>query len=295
MFIQEKNKIRLKIFTVVFFMFHSLFFTPQYCRAQNASQQHNPLPLAVLKIDEGKKTGKKQHDTAYSRIFFAASIGVGIPGLNFGAPSLYKYNSNNSTDSTHTPGYAKTGFQFNFKGGYYFNENWGAMLQIGGNMNGFNSEEFRTDSYLPQYNYTNVSGTSHYIGSYLAGVVFNMPEGVASTCKKLSMNFHLLAGLMTARYSTVTATYLDSLNVSHTSVKTLNSTSSFAFDLGGGVAYHFSHLIGVNINLDALAGNPQFKGYSNASPGGSQATATYNIGMSTLLINFSIGIVLTLK
>lgn len=275
----------------VYWIISALLFS-HFTYGQNIPQQSVSLPFATLKIDEAKNTSKKSNDSTHSKIFIGGAIGAGIPGFNYGATSLYKYNTNNTTDTAHTPGYAKTGFQFNLKGGYYFNENWGAMLQIGGNMNGFNSEAFQANTYLSQYNDVSVSGTSQYIGSYLAGVIFNMPPGVASTCKKISINFHLLAGLMTARYSTVTATYKDSLNISHSSVTTFKQASAFGFDFGSGVMYHFTNLVGMDFNLEALAGNPAFKGYTVT--GNLPATVTYNIGMSTLIINFSVGIVLNL-
>ncbi len=261
---------------------------------QNTSQPSQPLPFAVLKIDES--AANKSHDSAYSKIFIGGAIGAGMPGFSYGATSLYKFNPNGNSDTLHTPGYAKTGFQFNFKGGYYISDHTGIMIQIGGNMNGFNSEGFKTNSYLSNYSNVSVSATSHYIGSYLAGVIFNMPVGVASTCDKLSINFSVLAGLMTAHYSTVSATYTDSMNVTHSTVTKIQTASAFAFDMGTGVMYNFSHLIGLDLNFDLLAGNPAFTSYTITETGGS--SVTYNnrtIGMSTILFNTSLGIVLTLK
>jgi hypothetical protein len=195
--------------------------------------QNNNTPIHGIPIDGiagngGKKNGNKSYDSSsHSKIFIGIDIGAGIPGLNYG-----KADSIGNNDASHITGYAKTGFQFNIKGGYYFTPNFGAMLQVGGNMNGFNTEAFQQTGYLFQYSNVTVSATSNYIGSYLAGFIFNMPPDEASTWNKLSVNFHILAGLMTARYSTITATYTDSLKASHSSVTSFQSAIAFEVDMG---------------------------------------------------------------
>jgi len=222
-----------------------------------------------------------------NKIFIGVEAGAGIPLLNYGLPAYLPYNQ----DPAFQTGYAATGLHFNVNAGYYFNNDLGLMIKLAGNSNAFNANIFKARSSIANDTNVTASGSTHYIGSYLAGLVLRMPGGVASTDGKLSMNVYVLAGMMTLNASNITESH-----GSGSSITTLNATSTFGIDLGSTAIYSITKNMGICLNLDLMAGNFNFPSYTVKGTGDIPAFVNYTnkTSMSMALFNPSIGLVITL-
>ncbi len=212
------------------------------------------------------------------KIFVGVGLGLGIPMGNFGKKDTLGHN-----DTTHITGWAKPGFHFHVAGGYMFSDNVGAMISIGGNMNGFD-----TKTYMTVYGYgsgSTVTATSHYTGSYLVGPAFLFPAG-----DKIGIHAHVLVGLMTSKYSSVTETLPAPFNV--TSVSTFTPVKTFGYDAGAALIIHASDALGITIGADYLGGTPKFTTETYTIGSSTNSSSGHSLAMSTGLINITAGIML---
>ena len=245
------------------------------------------LVLTVLKAKGEDSPKPDSTQVINTKIFIEAGIGLGIPILNYGLPPYLPYNQ----DPSFQTGYASTGVQFNINAGYYFEHDLGVMIKISGNSNPFNTSVYKTRSYLANDTNVNVSGTSHYVGSYLGGLIIRLPRGVASLDGKLTMNAYALAGLMTLNGSTISENH--STGSSNTFLPPI---SHFGLNFGSGAVYSLTNNIGISLNINLLLGNFTFPSYTITGTGDIPASITYytKTSMSIALFNPSIGIVLNL-
>ena len=216
------------------------------------------------------------------KMFVGVSVGAGIPLANYG-----KSDTLNSSDTTHLTGWAKTGFHFNVKAGYYFTNNVGAMIQIGGNMNSYNSDALAKAEGLTAP--ATVKATSNYIGSYLVGPCFKFPVS-----DKLTVEARALGGLMTAKLATVTEDIPSFIKneISYT------ATKAFGYNVGLGLKYNVSDNIGITLGADYLGGTPVFKEIKVNSSGTffgvpfneSVTSGGHKLAMSTGVLNTTLGL-----
>ena len=210
-----------------------------------------------------------------AKVLVGVSVGAGLPMGAYGTA-----DKNAVGDTSHTNGWAKTGFHFNANVGYKFTDNIGGMLMIGGNMNGFDAASYDSKE-------GNKAGTttsnSYYIGSYLVGPFLNIPIG-----DKAAFTARLLGGLMTAKSSTLT----QSLGVLGTATETLGSVSTFGYDAGVGARFGLTDMLGLAVNADYLGGTPTFTTYTDTFGGKTSTSSGHKRAMGTGLVNLSVGVVL---
>jgi hypothetical protein len=192
---------------------------------------------------------KKGGSNGGGKLMIGVSVGAGIPVMAFGKSDTLAHS-----DTTHTNGWAKTGFHFNLNAAYKFTDNIGAMVMIGGNMNGFNSSAYTTQHVpaLPSGFTDTYTGTSYYVGSYLVGPLVVLPVG-----DKFAIHIRALFGLMTMKYSQLTDTYSNP-GGSGNSVYTISGASSFGYNIGAGVKIGMTDKLGFVANVDYLGGNPTY-------------------------------------
>ena len=220
----------------------------------------------------GHGHGKK--GSSDTKMFVGAGVGVGMPMANFG-----KKDTLGGNDTTHITGWAKPGFSFHIAGGYMFSDNVGAMISVGGNMNGFDTKTFMTVNNFPSG--STVTSTSHYTGSYLVGPAFLFPIGSGS----IQLHAHVLVGLLTSKYSVITET--GSIGpVSFSDTHTLTPVKTFGYDAGAAILIH-----GFAIGLDYLGGTPKFTTETITSGSSSSTSSGHSYAMSVGLINLSVGYV----
>ncbi|HTB30443.1 MAG TPA: outer membrane beta-barrel protein [Bacteroidia bacterium] len=212
------------------------------------------------------------------------SVGAGMPMGAFG-----KSANNAANDTSHTNGWAKTGFHFDVNASYYFTNNIGGMLMIGGNMNGFNTSAYISAN--PGTPSTFTAG-SYYVGSYLLGPTLRIPLS-----DKFGITARLLFGLMTVKDSKQSETWTGAGGTSYTTSSVFNSASTFGYDFGAGVKYGLTDNLGLALNVDYLGGSPNFTTYTRTTtPSGSGfpdgTSGGHKINMSTSLVNISIGVVI---
>ncbi len=245
--------------------------------------------------------GKRGRGNDNSKLFVGFSVGAGLPMGNFG-----KHDSTGGTlpvpgrDTTKLKGFANTGFNFNLKAGYHFTKNVGGMIQIGGNMNSFNTSAFQTLIFSNGDGTVNpsVTASSHYIGTYLIGPFFVIPVG-----DKIDIDAHVLVGLMTVSYSEIKPSGTDTTGVSFGAQATkfsddlkYNSATSFAYCFGAGLKFKLTDMVGITLSADYLGATPVFTGYTLTSSQGGVSSppmsdTTIKAAMSTSLINVNVGAV----
>jgi len=213
------------------------------------------------------------------KLVIGVSAGAGIPMGAYGTADNVAVK-----DTSHTNGWAKTGFHFNVHIGYKFSDYIGGMAMIGGNMNGFNTTAYDSKN-NPLASNGATTATSHYIGSYLAGPFLNLPVS-----DNFAITIRALAGLMTAKYAELTGT-----EGSFSGVSKIASVSTFGYDAGAGVKIGITDAMGFALNVDYLGGTPVFKSETvtvNTAIGSSTHTYAFTHAMSTGIVNASVGIVL---
>ncbi len=212
-----------------------------------------------------------------TKIVVGVSVGAGMPMGAFGT----KDKNSSATDTTHTNGWAKTGFHFDVNFGYKFSDNIGGMVMIGGNMNGFDATTYDTK-------YNNKAGTttatSYYTGSYLIGPFLNFPVG-----DKFAITARVLGGLMTSK----SATLSQDIPVLGTATQTMGSVSTFGYDAGVGAKIGLTDMLGLGLNADYLGGTPTFTTYTTTFGGKTSTSTGHKIAMGTGIINLSVGLVLS--
>src|ERR1051326_7948596 len=186
------------------------------------------LSLVMIASTAFAGSGKaKQKGSSDSKMMFNVAVGAGIPLGNFG-----KKDTLASSDTTHMTGWAKPGFHFHLGFGYKFTDNVGAMVQIGGNMNGFDAAAYKAKVDPNNTSGYTVSGTSYYVGQYLVGPFFHFPAG-----DKIGINLRALFGLMTMKYSELTQSFTF-MNQTSTDTYKIASACSFGYNIGPGLDYN---------------------------------------------------------
>jgi len=185
-------------------------------------------------------------ETPDSKFTVGLAVGTTIPLSNFA-------NSAASTDSTHINGAAQTGIHFNATAGYKIYKIIGAMVMVGGNINGYNA---------PSSGFSVVSPSGpHYIGQYLAGPCVSIP-----VCKKFFIEARALAGLMTSHYPELSSNYSGSLGgfVSSSFTYSYKLTSGLGFGYSGGVGakYMLRDHFGITLNVTYAGSNIKYSGYT---------------------------------
>ncbi len=214
------------------------------------------------------------------KMFIGLSVGAGLPMGNFGKSTKQAVN-----DST-VQGYAKTGIYFNLSAGYKLSNLIGVMIQLGGNLNGFNSVAYDANANNPA---GTTVGTSHYIGSYLVGPYLGIPVG-----DKLSVNVRVLGGLMTDKFSSVTSTLSPGSALQQTFNHQYAPAMTFGYDAGAGLTVHATERIGIALNVDYLGGTPTFTKSTETYTGpliSTVGTRTDKWPLSVGIVNVSLGLV----
>jgi hypothetical protein len=217
------------------------------------------------------------------KISIGLSVGAGLPMGNYG-----KSTKQGLGDST-LQGYAKTGIHFNLNFGYKFTDMIGVMIMAGGNLNGYNGSAFDANVNNPA---GTTVGTSHYIGSYLLGPFFNFAAG-----DKLTINVRILAGLMTASYSTVTETFLPGSLFQTSTQYQYGPAKTLGYDGGAGLTFNATDMVGISLGADYLGGTPVFTTFTETYSAGN-STSTPHIStnharpLSIGIVNVSLGLVL---
>jgi opacity protein-like surface antigen len=239
----------------------------------------------------GGRGGRRGSDD--SKSFIGVSVGAGIPMGDYG--SIAKQYSA-AADSNKTKGYASTGFHFNVKAGHLFSDNVGAMIQIGGNMNGFDKADYLSANDLPTS--ATFTATSYYIGSYLVGPYVSFPIG-----GKLSFDIRALVGLMTASFTQVTNSGTNPgfppliPATTYSDVTKPNLAYCFGYNVGAGLKLNMTDKMGLALGLDYLGGNPTSSGSKDTDTIGSSTTnttVTHKSAMSTGILNISLGLIFNL-
>ncbi len=159
-----------------------------------------------------------------------------------------------STDSTHINGAAQAGIHFNATVGYKIYKIIGAMVMIGGNINGYNSAATISGAAITP------SG-SHYVGQYLAGPHVSIPVG-----KKFFIEARALVGLVTSHYPALSAS--ESLSLGGFASTTvdysykLTSGSAFGYSFGVGAKYMLGNHFGITLNVAYSGSNTKYSGYT---------------------------------
>ncbi|HXC06800.1 MAG TPA: outer membrane beta-barrel protein [Bacteroidia bacterium] len=215
------------------------------------------------------------------KMVVGVSVGAAMPMGAYGSTAKLA-----AGDTAHANGFAKTGFHFDVNAGYYFTSNVGAMIQIGGNMNGFNMTAYNTT-----YGITNSTATasSYYVGSYLVGPTLRFPLG-----DKMGFSARILVGLMTLKDSkwSDTQTFL---GTTYTTTEQWNTASAFAYNIGASIKYNLTDKMGLGLNIDYLGGSPNFSTYTRTTTpttsGSPDVTSGgHKINMGTSLLNISLGL-----
>ncbi|MFI5149288.1 MAG: outer membrane beta-barrel protein [Bacteroidia bacterium] len=215
------------------------------------------------------------------KMVVGVSVGAGLPMGAYGSTAKLA-----AGDTTHVNGFASMGFHFNVNAGYYFMDNVGAMLQIGGNMNGFNMAAYKTTYNVPSS--STATATSYYVGSYLVGPTLRFPIG-----DKLGFSARVLVGLMTVKSTKWTDTYTV-LGTTYTTNDYYSSASTFGYNIGAGLKYNLTDKMGLGLNIDYLGGSPNFTTENHTvSPTNSfdpnSTSGGHKRNMSTSLLNISLG------
>ena len=240
----------------------------------------------VAKGDSGKQHLSRKDSTNHC-FFISLSGGIGLPLLNFGSPTYPAYNQDNSFRT----GYATKGLNVNLTGGYYISDDFGFLVKFNYNADGFNATSYVKNSYLSTDSNATVTGSSYVIESYLAGIIFKMPEGLASTNNKFSITAYALAGIMHVSNSTI-----NEMHFGGSSLLKEPSANALELNVGLGATYSLTKNIGLLLNIDLLAGNPMFANYTITGTGNIPAVTTYNYKtyMSTAILNTSLGLIIHL-
>jgi hypothetical protein len=231
------------------------------------------------------KHKSRGHGGGEPKLIISASVGAGIPLGHFG-----KADTLAQSDTTHRNGYAKPGFHFNGSIGYRFTDNIGAMIQIGGNMNSFNTGTYSTqlaaqDGIVSPATLT-TTATNNYIGSYLIGPVFTLPVS-----DQIDVDIKLLVGLMTMQFSDLTLNVNDpSIPATYVGIVATTATSTFAYGAGASIRFKASDMLGFKVGIDYIGGNPSFSSLKTVS--GTSSGTLPKQSMTVGLLNISAGIVL---
>ncbi len=225
------------------------------------------------------------------RLIVGVSVGVGSPSQNFG-----KSDTIGRKDTTKVKGWATTGITFSLKAGYRLTKHIGIMAQGNANINGFNASAYQNQYYnIPiLQGSVAINATPYYIGSYLAGPFFNFPLGSWFT-----LEAHVLAGLMTAKYSNLNPVIVfDGSTYNYTI--SYKPADAFGYDFGAGLKFKIIDQIGITLSGDYLGGAPTFSRYTvdytgpsvppPGAPPASNGSPRTSV-MSTGLFNINVGAV----
>jgi len=254
------------------------------------------------------------------KLSFGINVGAGIPMGDYSKTDSTKLplssattNRGKANDTTKYNGFAKTGFHFSVYGQYMIAGPIGVKLLIGGTMNSFDITSFNSTyasiltengSASPGQTFpTFTASKSYYIGQYLVGPCLKLPAG-----DKLRIEAQILVGLVTANYPSLSYTYSTSggtapFNYSETGTETYSSSSGsgFGYNIGAGLEYMATDMIGLHLNVGYTGSSLSYSSYTQASSssytfGGttssSSSAGTYNIPktMSMGLLQITVGV-----
>jgi Outer membrane protein beta-barrel domain len=232
----------------------------------------------------------------FKKLHIGVDVGYSAPSGDFSStdPSKEPVVQPHSTDTTHIAGYAKGGFHFNVYATYMFSEEVGAMISVGGSMNSYDittlnsnfAAEFTTGGYtgaLPAF----TSSGGYFIGQYLIGPYISIPVGGG----KLKVEIKGLVGLTAANYPTLSYNY-SALGITESESVTVKSYSGFGYNVGAGLEYMMSDMLGLHFNICYGGTSVSYPGYTVTATEGTLSvnqTHSTDLAMSLGLIQVTVG------
>ena len=236
------------------------------------------IALAAL-IAGFTATAQKKQDTAYSKFILSVNGGLSIP---MGSFSKADYADEKS-------GFTKTGSHFDITGTYYLNKHFGIGAFVGYSRFGIKGSQSLADGYKEDSGTD--STTLYHKGSNHSFSILVGPYYQVVSCKKLSVNVHVLGGYTNTHLAGFQVFYEDYTDNSMTQREA--SGGAFGLQAGVGVQYHLTGRLGVQINGDYFVSKPNIGiSYDDFIVNSGRKLSSYN--ESLYGINATIGITYSL-
>ncbi|MDB5273979.1 MAG: hypothetical protein JWO58_2346 [Chitinophagaceae bacterium] len=214
------------------------------------------------------------------RHFASLNLSVANPLGNYGGVSS---NNNNA-------GFANTGINFSVEGAFFFKPYIGVGANIGAIANKVNTSAFE-EHFSNELKNSGIYGTySGKVGGWVSTYYMVGPY-VSLPLKNLTFDLKILGGLMTTIAPSIDMTInpLGSSNAIHEQSDPAVG-SSFGYNLGLGMRYHFNRQWALRVNADYLAANPNISQTLVVSQDGQANRTTNSIHQSIAVFNVGLGL-----
>jgi len=219
--------------------------------------------------------------------FFAGEFGVGIPTGTYAKSDTLPRN-----DTTHTNGWAQTGFHFNGIMGYIFSGgNLGVTLEIGGTFNSFNKTSFNNDVFGSQStSYTPMISKNYTYITVLIGPFYSI-----NVSDELHIDLHLKIGYASISEATVNESYTNNIT-SGTFSYSNNGLSGFAYEPSVGLRYDYNPYGAISFSAayNGMTSTSTIVSVANENSVYSYSTSRTQ-AMTAGQLSFSIGLIRYLK
>lgn len=180
----------------------------------------------------------------YPASFVSLNGGAAIPTGNF---SKADYDNDAS-------GFAKTGYQVNVAGTYYFKKsNWGIAAQVGYSGYGFKGAQQLADGFKDGFDVDSTTlyrkGKNHSL-SILAGPAYGV------VCSRFTLQLHAMAGYVRSGLAGYQVFLEDQEGNEFTQAKA--TAGSFGWQAGAGLQYRLCKHFAVTANADYFYSKPDF-------------------------------------
>jgi hypothetical protein len=240
--------------------------------------------ILILAISAGSvavfaQTKEAAKPESFSKFVLSVNGGVAIPTGNYGKADYADEKS----------GFTKTGSHFNITGTYFLSKRFGIGALLGFSSYGIKGTQSLSDGYKEDSgtdSTTLYSKGSNHSFSILVGPYYNIVS-----CKKLSVNVHVLGGYTNTHLAGFQIFYEDYTDNAMSQREA--SGGAFAVQGGLGVQYHITDRFSVQLNGDYFVSKPNINiNYDNFVVNSGRKLSNYNESLAG--INATIGIAYSL-
>src|SRR5882757_5962466 len=191
------------------------------------------ITVSVCGLVAMAKKKKTKEAAPFSRLVLSINGGVSIPTGSWGKGDYADEKS----------GFAKTGGHFNITGTYYLSKHFGIGALIGYSQYGFKGAQSLSDGYKEDSGTDSTTlyrkGSNHSL-SFLVGPYYQI-----ISCKKLSLNVHVLGGYTNTHLAGFQIFYEDYLDNAMSQREA--SGGAFGLQAGLSVQYHITSKLSVQV------------------------------------------------